>query len=229
VPIAGGQPPVPLTPGPVDLPNGVVVRGGTVYFASQGDPSMFNGYVASVPVAGGGPVTILSPNQWGPEQLDVDATNVYFTNFDYGGNMVMMAPLSGAGPTTVLAQKGLVSPFGIVVGGSNVYVFDRNAGAIYAIPIVATPPDGGVTLPPPICTDPNGGNFANGTGNLVKDATNLYWVNAATGIVYACPLDGSNKVTPLVTGLLNPEGLAQDMISLYVCDGGNNRLLRINK
>jgi hypothetical protein len=226
VPIAGGQPAVPLTPSGANWPNEVVVQGGMVYFAAQGDSNMSNGYVASVP-AGGGMVTVLAQNQVGPEQLAVDAANVYFTNFDYGGNTVMTAPLGG-GPATVLAQMGLGSPFGIVIGGSSVYVFDRANGAIYQLPTGAAP-DGGVTLPPPICTDPGGGNNSQGTGNLVTDTTRVYWVNALTGNVFACPLDGTNQVTPLVTGLSNPGGLARDAKSIYVCDTGNYRVLRVNK
>jgi hypothetical protein len=225
VPLDGGASHVSLTPGGVYEPNGVVAQGGIVFFASQGTlPPGNPGYIGSVPTDGGTGPTPLVPNQLGPEQLALDGTNVYFNNFDNGGETVVMAPRDGTGPPTVLAYMTYPSkPYGIAVGGSYVYVSDNAIGGIYQVPITTTPPDGGVPLTLPMCAD------TGSSGNVVVDASHVYWVNSTTNTVNACSLGAPHQVTTLASNLNGPTGLAQDGVSLFVGDTNKDRVLRINK
>jgi hypothetical protein len=71
-----------------------------------------------VPVGGGTPTTLAAGQAW-PYFIAVDATHVYWTNFDDG--TVMKVSLAGGTPATLATGPGQSYAVGIAVDATSVY------------------------------------------------------------------------------------------------------------
>ena len=208
VALTGG---IPFTLAPSrEGPNGVVVSGGTLFWAEQGNGGK-NGAVMSIPVGGGTPRVVVG-GEFGPEQLAVDSENVYFSNWDWGGTTVVQASLD-AGVTRTLAV--VTRPLGIAIDPSNVYFSNiGDGGTVYQVP-----KGGGAALL--LAPSPSAENIA-------SDGTNVYWSDNALKTLQKIRVGGGTVVT-LLSGLGRPSGIAVDGTSVYCVDVGTNSILRVNK
>jgi hypothetical protein len=127
----------------------------------------------------GGAITRLASNQYRPDKLVVDATSVYWTNFD--GGTVMKVSISGNPEPTLLASALGTEPYGIAVDSQFVYWTSSSGGTINAVPLNG----GAVTIISSSLSSPM---------NIAVDATNLYWTVAG---------DSSNP-TGMLMGMAKP-------------------------
>jgi hypothetical protein len=193
-----------------EAPNGVAATAGKLFWAEQGDGGM-NGAVLSIPSAGGTPSVVVS-GEIGPEQLAVDSDNVYFSNWDWGGNSVVQAPLSGSAPITLAV---LPRPLGIAIDTSNVYFSNiGDAGTVNQVH-----KGGGTVLL--LAHTPS-------AGTLASDGTSVYWTDSVLGTLQKIPVGGGSIVT-LLSGLMHPYGIALDETSVYIVEVEANTIVRLNK
>ncbi len=161
VPKSGAGPVTVLASGQ-SAPWGIVVSGGSLYWAEYG-----TGAIMSVSVNGGQPI-LIQGGQAGPTALTTDGTYLYWTNdgtaFDSTSlsstilsvlpmpdASIVKKPLAGGDPVTL--ASGLQSPgWGIAVDGTNVYWLSSagpfvptGTGAVLSVPINGGTP---VTLAP---------------------------------------------------------------------------------
>jgi hypothetical protein len=174
-------------------PAGLVVRGGTVYFAevTGGD-----GQILTVPTGGGG-FDVLVHGTSGPAgYVTTDGTRLYWTH-----DTVLAAVLFDGGG---LAQLGMTTtPWGVAVNASDAFWTDfANPGNVLRTPI-----DGGTTV--------TLNDAQENPGAVVVDATSVYWTASGAGAVAKASLDGGSPAL-VASGIATPQGMAVDATRLYV-------------
>lgn len=149
---------------------------------------------------------------------------------------------SGGSTSTATGQpvsvSGLNYPQGVAVYGSTLYVANTSGASISAISL--TPPNYPVTPIPLTYNPPSAPPLTQPTGLAVsKDGTTLYvanWSgpvdsqgNPGPGFIDAVNI-ATGVVTPLASGLNNPDGLAlsADGKSLFVANHGADEVLQIS-
>lgn len=150
-------------------PRSLAVSGGFVYWANFGTmpkpPATTNtdGAILRAPV-GGGTAEVLVAGEESPEQLAVDATNVYWS-VPWTGT-IRRAPIGGGTPVTI--ASGQRAPRGIAVDARNVYwtvLFDETGNGAVMRAELAT---GTVRK---LASDQNY------PFHLAVDGTNVYWTD----------------------------------------------------
>jgi hypothetical protein len=164
VPKGGGMRVTLASGGNWNIPTGLAVSGGTVYWGV-----IQPGAILMVPAGGGATSTLVSGVY--PIAIVTDATNVYWT--DESGAVMKVAQ---AGGTPVTLAK-TANPYAIAVDGTNVYW----TTLAYATPssILKVPIAGGtaVTLESGLKT----------VRAIAVDATNIYWTEEDGGVVKKAP------------------------------------------
>jgi hypothetical protein len=210
VPIGGGQTDIVQLYTGSDMPNGVAVQGGNVYFTTVGTQGAMyaDGTVSKVPIAGGA-VTPLVSNEVAPWWLWVDHTSLYWTTRPLpqgqdGG--VRKVPIAGGTPTTI--EANLTDPRWIVADAANVYFTVYGDGDVWQAPV------GGGT---PTKFAPS--KSQNGPMGITVDASWVYWTNYANGtpgtgsVMKMCKAGGSP--IPLTTGRVAPLAITVDADNIY--------------
>jgi len=189
--------------GEANMPAGIAVAGGDVYWADHGD-----GKIMKCPVAGcGGAPTVVASGQGGVFGVAVDSVNVYWTND--GDNDVMRCALTGCNgaPTLVAsAPQGLNWPFELAVDSANLY---WSEGAS----VVACAKSGCGGQPTVLAASPN--PFA-----IATSSTAVFWMNAGTvnadGTLMTCVSAGcGGSATSLASGQNDKLDLAADETNVY--------------
>jgi hypothetical protein len=166
-------------------PWGLALDANRIYWTNDLAP----GSVRACPLAGcdaSGPATLASAAT-AITRLAVDATNVYFTEFDAGD--VASCPLTGCTGAPASIQTGEFEPMGIALGGGNVYWAVSGGTEIHFRPLA------GGTLVTLATTS--------GPRTLVTDSTSIYWASAG-GEAGSCPLALCPTPTIFATGQASP-------------------------
>jgi hypothetical protein len=191
------------------------VAGSTVYFI-EADSTGSSDSIASVPVEGGTPTTILSALPYTLSEITADSANVYFTYQD-SSQMGYVAKATISGGTITTIASNLQAPSTIGVTATTVYWVD-GFGNLGLSPIATPSPQ---TLTPMAAQA--------GTG-LALGSTDVYWASANDGLVSA-PLAGG-QISTIFTGIVF--GVAVDSSSVYMANNatdngfqmGNNAILK---
>jgi hypothetical protein len=179
-------------------PAGIAVDGANVYWSNDTAP----GNIMRAPRDGGAPVAIV-PDAPNPYQLVVSSNTVYW--FEFAGDSVYFAPLSGGPPTSFFYDSNYYIQR-IAIDSMNLYYTEQSSLG----PLGVLPLDGG---PATILTRDNG------TYGVVSDGTYVYYSSAngdapvLDGAIVRVPIDGGAPTT-LATGT-NPESIAVDATSVY--------------
>jgi hypothetical protein len=181
----------------LDTPWGIVVRGETLYFATN----VSGGGVYKCSVASCRAPTPLVTNLAAPARLAVDSENVYWTNFDDG--TIDSCNINGCGGMPTTLASGQSSPIGIAIDTTNVYwVNSGTNGSVSTCPLT------GCKGSPTVLSNTEHYPF-----DVAVDLTGVYWVNTY-GSVRFCPRDGCGQ---------GPTTLAQNQGNLHfitLSDGG---------
>ena len=174
--------------------------------ASSPSPCASAGLCACVDAGG---ACLLAAGQGYPFNLVVDSTSVYWLNAPDGGEgAVLQCPLAGcgaSGPQTIAGQ--LTGPYGLAVGGGNVYWTEPGAASVDIQPISG----GGVSLIDAAQLVPTGITLA-ATGPMT---TTVYWTsNTPDGGIWSASLTDTTAIQ-LVYGQSSPLGIATDGTSVY--------------
>lgn len=143
---------------------------------------------------------VLALGQNSPQQITLDASNVYWTTSD--GNVMKVAISGGGNPVTL--ASGQSNPFGIAVDATRVYWANKIAqGQIQSVAI------GGGTVQtlagPPNTPQSNPEKIVVGNGIL-------YWTNSTAGKI---------EKLPLITGTLADFATAQGILGGLAVDANN--------
>ena len=134
VPSAGGTAPTVLTQATnAEGAYGIAVSATTIYFTAQNNTGTAT-QVESIPLAGSASPTIIASGQLQATAITLDATNLYWTDWDPNVGTVSSSPLAG-GPITVLAQKS-DEAVGIAVDATGLYYTAAGGGRVWRL----TPP-----------------------------------------------------------------------------------------
>jgi hypothetical protein len=242
IPIAGGT--------ATTLATGLV----TPYYLQHDATSLYWGLdaddIEQIPLAGGTPVPLQTPNNTLLSGLAVDATTVYHVeDYTVPQDCSVVAVPKRGGTRVILASGGSwQSPTGITVSGGTVFWGAGNPGAILMVPV-----GGGTTTtlvsgvsPTALVADATNVYWTDGSGAVMKvaqaggtpvtlatsaspfaiavDSTNVYWTTLASSTpstISKVPIAGGTAVT-LESGLQTVEGIAVDATSIYWTekDGG---------
>jgi hypothetical protein len=204
-----------------NIPWTIALDSQNVYWATYLAPDGGMGAnVMSAPINGGAPVTIAT-GQVAPASIGLTSTDVYWTN--YGGSMVMRAPIGGGGVVTTLVDGGLPDGAsngagGLAMGPAAVYW--TAAGPTNAEGMVMSLPLTGGT--PAILA-----SGQNGVALMTSDATNLYWTNTS-GSVVTLPFGGGVPTT-LATGQAGPGNIAVDSTTVYWANANGGQIMKVAK
>jgi hypothetical protein len=132
---------------------------------------------------------------WG---IAVDSTNVYWTEWNGSGN-VMMVPTGGGTPTTL--ESGLNYPFFLAAHDPYVYwTENQTPGGVFRASTA-----GGMITTIATTFSPQG---------IATDGTNVYWAGR-DGNVWELPVAGSGTSLMLGSGQANPWGVTVDSTNAY--------------
>ncbi len=176
----------------LDLPWGIAVRGGFVYWAVAGE-ELGAGKVMRASVAGGAPQT-LAVGLRSPDQLFVDDQHVYWTS-NVADGAVERILVDGSGAVEVIVAHQAF-PVGIVGDAENIY-FTTADGYVKSHPLAAGAPDAPVVL---------SGSHAS-PSVLALGAGSLFFAEFGDeGGVFRLPLGGGDEIT-LATLQNHPNGV----------------------
>jgi hypothetical protein len=177
------------------------------------------GSLVQVPLAGGSAVTLVS-NEYGFNDLAVDATDVYWpsgdgaTSPDGGASgAVMRTPIAG-GPSTVVAPATALT---IAVDDASVYWIDQPQCRTFPCPanVMRVSNAGGT---PTVLA-----SAGNNAYRIVVDAANLYWFANDSGIARIFELaKAGGKPTQLAEYETYVTGFAVDATSIYWGNGAGD-------
>jgi hypothetical protein len=207
---------------------GVTVDGADVVWTNQG-----TNQIMSTPAGLANNPTPAQLNTMGetgtlPAGLAIDSTSVYYATKTSGGGEAEWIPLAG-GTVKVLGGATYV---GIAVDNDNVYwtggfaspSVSQNAkgGDPSTAQIIAM--GGSLTCPLHLASDGNNVYFFDqGTTITATDAGPAGTVVTGAGALYRIPVGNSAPLpAPIVSGLTDPQGLAEDATALYWVTGGTS-------
>jgi hypothetical protein len=133
-------------------------------------------------------------------RIDIDATNVYWT--DNSGGRLQRIPIAGGTATTL--ASGQSGPSGIAVDAASVYWTSTGDGTIKKVPLA-----GGT-----ITTLASGLSFPE---YVAVDTTSVYWTDRSAGKVMKVAKSGGTA-TVLASGQTAPLAIAVDATSVYWCN-----------
>jgi hypothetical protein len=199
----------------------VTVNGANVVWTSQG-----NNQVSSTPVGSmnATPTQLNTMGELGtlPAGIAIDSTTVYYATKTSGGGEAESVPLTGG----QVSPLGAATYVGITVDNDNVY---WTGG--FANPIVSQNVKGG--NPSTVQIIASGGSLTCPL-HLVSDGNNVYFFDQGTtvgdgggtivagaGALYRVPVGNSGPLPPpLLSGLTDPQAIAQDATAIYWVTGG---------
>ena len=178
----------------------IAVDATNVYWVTD-DVGGGSGDVWKAPI-GGGAGTRLATNQGPVVSVAIDATFVYYTNFDGGvlnGGVVRKVPISGGGAPVVLAS-GINQANGIAVAQTTLYWTVAGDGTVIAQTgsMQTTIASIGASMPGPI----------------VVSSTWVLWAGRGDGKLYKSSIFGG-ATNPLASGQGSASGIATDGADLY--------------
>ncbi len=111
-----------------DHPHGIAVGSGYVYFTNYVTGAPGEGWVGSVPAAGGAS-TLVANSLDGPWALALTSTDVVFTTSPASGTGGVYSVPQGGGAVAAL-ETNLLLAVGVVVDSTNAYWVDQNGGLV---------------------------------------------------------------------------------------------------
>lgn len=223
-----------------DAPRALSLAGGNLFWTEGGPIGAIEGFgrIASMPLTGSAPFTVLSGVANPSPPMAVDATHVYIAD----GWRIKKVPHSGGNPETLVAADDQVA--GIAVDGLHIFWVDRFAN-VFKVPAAGGPvlnlstllsgPAGPIRL-----TDgfvlwmdrfdsikqvaKDGGptvSLAVGLpflADFVTDGTSVFFSEQDTGAIRRISLDGGAASTLIVRPPFDVRRLAVDAANLYWVD-----------
>ena len=184
VPVGGGST-VSLT-GIQGEATGIVVTGGNVYWATIGDPTTFGtggvdiGAISRVSTSGG-TVTVLASKRAEPSVLATNGSVLAWT--EYATPNVMVMPIGGGTPSTVMTGSFTDGMSGVAVDAANVYWSINGSNIVMQMALAGGNP---ITL----------ADSQQGPGSIALDGANVYWADANS--IRSTPI-GGGAITTLLT------------------------------
>jgi hypothetical protein len=160
VPIGGGAPTQVI--GGQAAPHGIASDGTTLFYGNQGASSCV-GTLMAIPVNGNGAAITIASAQCTPQDVVVDANNVYWTNS--GDGSVWKSDKAGLHPAALVTGNGPASAY-LAVDATNVYFTSSTSavGVVNRVPIAG----GAVTAMTAVGT-------VTGPGHIAVDSVNAYF------------------------------------------------------
>lgn len=197
-----------------NYPSGVVVSGGTVFWAANSGGEIARGDTTD----GGHPLVLFPASASGnPYQLATDVGYVYAT--DNMSGTTRRIPLDG-GAVTTLSNNSVTSSSGIAIGTGGIFFTGGSFtdGIVWRITAAAFADGASAT--------PFASSQHHPTGIAVDD-TNVYWVATGdpdqnNGFVLTCPITGCMTPTVLATGQHYPVRIKVDADAVYWTNNGQS-------
>jgi hypothetical protein len=156
-----------------EAPWGIAVDATNVYWNATE-----TGLILSVPLDGGTPTT-LSSGWYSAEQIVVNATSVFWTNYVASGGTLMSVPLGGGVATTIATGQNAPNAWFLTKDSTSLYwtgfESTTSGGSVLSVPLGGGTPTtifGGASEPL----------------GVAVDATSVYWADCGNGTI--------SKVTP---------------------------------
>jgi hypothetical protein len=207
----------------------VAMGGADVFWTNQGTNQVMSTPVVSI---GGTAKQLNTVGEVGtlPADLAIDSTNVYYATKTSGGGEAESVPLAGG----MVSEVGAATYVGITVDDDNVYWTGGFASPTVSQNLKGMGPDGVQIIA-------SGGSLTCPL-HLVSDGANVYFFDQGTttqsttteagtlppgtvvpgaGALYRVPVGNSAGLPPpIVTGLTDPQAIAEDGMALYWVTGG---------
>lgn len=198
----------------------VAVDDGGVFW-SQGISWPGDHYIARTDLDGA-PTTVIGSIDHEPTAASLDATHVYWSDFDLtvpalGG--IRRAPRGGGATETLVTGDSLN---GAALDGERVYyLYSGSSGASWADGALhAVSKTGGA---PVLLASP-----LDGAARVAVDGTHVYWSEAYGQVIRRVKKTGGPTET-LATSDGNPQGIAVDEVAVYWVDPGNQSVMKLAK
>ena len=205
-------------------PDWIASNGTVVAWADEGTNQLM---AVSVNSDGGLAPTVLNPTGdqgTQPAGIAIDNSNVYYVSTETGGSgVVQFASIREAGAPSLV---GFGTYVGIAVDSNNVYwtggisnqLVSQNAksGTVGTAKTIASSAAGALLCPLAIASDGTNVYFMDqGSATCAPDS------ESSTGALYRVPVGNTGPLgAPLVSGLVNPQGLAVDSTTVFWVTGG---------